>query len=305
MALPDIDFRNVRPHEGSRDAGFEELCAQLASLDPHPPKSEFVRKGRGGDAGVECLIRLKNGDERGWQAKYLFSWDASLASQLDESINTALAKHPRLTEYIVCIPFDLSDSRVANRQTARQRWDEWKRNWESKAAADSRKLSISLWDKSALSRRLSTDAAAYAGRLFYWFGDKALTQAWFEQEFRKARDTLGSRYTPETNIELPVRGIPRQTMRYSTANANSVRPHVRTAKPVAATVARCAIDMKALQPQEHMRTHSAALRSWRSWKIGEFEFLAKVRIGGGGRWALVGDYPAMKPAQKGTTFFPV
>ena len=145
----------------------------------------------------------------------------------------------------------------------------------------------------------------YAGRLFYWFGDKALTQAWFEQEFRKARDTLGSRYTPETNIELPVRGIPRQTMRYSTANANSVRPHVRTAKPVAATVARCAIDMKALQPQEHMRTHSAALRSWRSWKIGEFEFLAKVRIGGGGRWALVGDYPAMKPAQKGTTFFPV
>ena len=52
MALPDIDFTQIRPHDGSRHAGFEELITQLASLEDRGAGSAFVRKGRGGDGGA-------------------------------------------------------------------------------------------------------------------------------------------------------------------------------------------------------------------------------------------------------------
>lgn len=109
MPLPDIDFAKIRPHNGSRNTGFEELCCQIAALQARPAGSTFARTGRGGDAGVECFLTRANGTERGWQAKYVFAWDKGLSAQLDESIDVALSKHPLLTEYVVCIPFDLPD----------------------------------------------------------------------------------------------------------------------------------------------------------------------------------------------------
>ena len=109
MSLPDINFENIRPYDGSRHSGFEELCSQLASLETAPAGATFYRKGRGADAGVECCRRHPDGTEVGWQAKYLFAWNASLAAQLNDSIRTALDRHPQLVEYVVCIPFDLSD----------------------------------------------------------------------------------------------------------------------------------------------------------------------------------------------------
>lgn len=211
MALPDIDFTQIRPHEGSRHTGFEELIAQLASLEERPDSSIFVRKGRGGDGGVECFVASSNGDERGWQAKYIFEWDANLEAQLNKSMEAALAKHPRLTELTVCIPFDLPDGRPnqgkspARKKSARQKWELWKSGWEQKAAGQQRRLTISLWDGGALRGRLMIDSSAYSGRLLYWFGATALTSAWFVEQFGKAREALGSRYTPDTNVELSIR----------------------------------------------------------------------------------------------------
>lgn len=211
MALPNIDFSRIRPHDGSQHIGFEELITQLASLEKQPAGSVFVRKGRGGDGGIECFVTLANGDEYGWQAKYVFGWDASLEAQLDKSLETALAKHPRLTKLTVCIPFDLPDGRPnqgnsrAQKKSARQKWEAWKSGWEQKAAIQQRALTISLWDSGALSGRLTIDSPLYNGRLLYWFGITTLTSAWFAEQFGKVREALGSRYTPDTNVELPIR----------------------------------------------------------------------------------------------------
>lgn len=202
---PDIDFRQIRTHEGSRHTGFEELCAQLAALEPRPEKSEFERKGRGGDAGIECLVRASSGDERGWQAKYIFEWDGVLVAQLDKSIGAALDKHSRLTEFVVCLPFDLPDARPVRGKSARQKWDAWKEKWEKTARNDGRELKISLWGLSEIAGLLATDSPAHAGRLAYWFDQKSLTSAWFSEQFDKAQASLGSRYTPDTNVELPIR----------------------------------------------------------------------------------------------------
>ncbi|HTU12637.1 MAG TPA: hypothetical protein VMG08_17240 [Allosphingosinicella sp.] len=205
MQPPDIDFTSIRPHDGSRHTGFEELCSQLASLEGQPVGAVFTRKGRGGDAGLECFFRLTNGDEIGWQAKYVFDWDSSLSAQLTKSVEAALSKHPKLTRLVVCLPFDLSDSRPKRGQSARQKWEAWKGKWEEAAKKQGRTFAISLWGKGELGGKLAIDRPEYTGRLLYWFGKETLTAAWFSEQFGKARASLGSRYTPDTNVELPIR----------------------------------------------------------------------------------------------------
>ena len=205
MSLPNINFENVRPFDGSRHAGFEEMCCQLASLEPASSGENYYRKGHSGDAGVECYRRRPDGTEVGWQAKYLFHWNAGLMAQLDNSIRTALDKHPNLVEYIVCLPFNLPDSRAGRHKTSRERWDTWCAKWKKFAAEQKRNLTITLWGKSELSTRLAREDPAYSGRLLYWFGIEAVTEAWFKEKFGRARESLGNRYTPETNVELPIR----------------------------------------------------------------------------------------------------
>ncbi len=204
MPLPEIDFKKIRLHGGSRHMDFEELCSQLARLEVCPNGSEFIRKGAGGDGGVECFIRLRNGSERGWQAKYVFKWD-HLTTQLDSSMNAMIDKHPRMDKITICLPFDLPDSRPARGKSARQKWVRWKAKWETRAAAEQRTLSIILWDQSHLLSLLATDTPQYVGQLFYWFGKTRLTSDWFWANFKKACAALGSRYTPETNVELSLR----------------------------------------------------------------------------------------------------
>lgn len=205
MSLPDVSFDRIRPLDESRHSGFEELCVQLAALEHRPAGATFYRKGRGGDAGVESVRRDSNGKEVGWQAKYAFQWNASLVAQLDDSIKTALAKHPHLIEYVVCLPFDLSDSRTGRGKTAREKWEEWCTKWKRSAKANKRGLKITLWGRSQLIARLTRDDPAHSGRVLYWFGVEALTPSWFDDQFQKAKVSLGSRYTPETNVELPIR----------------------------------------------------------------------------------------------------
>jgi hypothetical protein len=64
----NLDWNAIRPLNGGRDKGFEELCAQLARAE-RPADSGFERKGTP-DAGVECYAIMIDGSEWGWQAKY-------------------------------------------------------------------------------------------------------------------------------------------------------------------------------------------------------------------------------------------
>ena len=67
----NVDWRSIRPLNGRRDKGFEELCSQLARSEV-AGRARFVRKGSP-DAGVECYAIFGNGSECGWQAKYFLT----------------------------------------------------------------------------------------------------------------------------------------------------------------------------------------------------------------------------------------
>jgi len=202
MPSSAIDFRVIRPHRGSQHGGFEELTCQLAALDT-ASGLPFHRKGAGGDAGLECYRVESDGSETGWQAKYFFELGSSEAGQITESFDTAIAKHPALACFIVCVPFDLSDGRVGKRKSERDRWDSWV--IERKASIAPRAIEIRLWNAFELTERLSRNDALHVGRRVYWFDVPHFGTNWFKERFAIARAALGRRYTPELNVELPIR----------------------------------------------------------------------------------------------------
>ena len=199
-SLPNIDWREIRPLNGSREAGFEEMCTQLARLEI-PPDSLFERKGTP-DAGVECYAILSNGREWGWQAKYFADLRTSQWSQLDSSVKTALEKHPKLDKYFVCIPLDRADARINGHKSAKERWDERVEKWK-RWASDRGMLVDFVWVGSheLIHQLLRTQNA---GLVRFWFDNSTFDPGWFRARFEEARKTADVRYTPEIHVDLPI-----------------------------------------------------------------------------------------------------
>jgi hypothetical protein len=190
----------IRPLDGSRAKGFEELSSQLARCES-PAGSHFERTGAP-DAGVECYIVQPDGTEWGWQAKYFDSLGESQWQQLDSSVKTALSKHPRLVKYFVCLPIDRSDGRINGRKSARERWAEHVVKWEGWAGQRGMSVEFVYWGSHELLERLSRPE--HVGRVRFWFDACGFDGVWFKARLDEALTTAGPRYTSELQVELPI-----------------------------------------------------------------------------------------------------
>ena len=125
-----MNWDSLRSWNGDQRDSFEELCCQLVAQEPVPPESRFFRKGRP-DAGLECYWRLPNSDEWGMQAKFFrTSPTPGQWTQINNSVKKALASHPRLTKFYVCLPIDRSDARVGNQKSFMDKWEDQVAKWE-------------------------------------------------------------------------------------------------------------------------------------------------------------------------------
>lgn len=197
-SMTDIDFLKIRTLNGSQSEAFEELCAQLARSEI-PKHARFVRNAPP-DAGVECYAVLQDGSEWGWQAKYFHNLDSSQWKQLDDSVQTALEKHPRLVRYHVCVPLDLSDARVSGRKSARQKWEEHVIKWEKWAAEKGMSVEFVWWGKHEL--RTLLFKSEHAGLVRYFFDTERFDKRWFKARWEEAKEAAGPRYTPEIHVDL-------------------------------------------------------------------------------------------------------
>lgn len=195
-----IDWNAIRPLNGSRAKGFEQLCAQLASAEI-PASSDFERKGAP-DAGVECYAVLDNGNEWGWQAKYFDELGDSQWAQIQDSVRTALEKHPRLVRYFICVPLDRPDARVDGRVSAKQRWDAHVKTWTEWASSRKMTVEFVYWGSHQLLERLGRPE--HTGLLRFWFDIHRFDRPWFTARLDEALKTAGPRYTPEIHVDLLV-----------------------------------------------------------------------------------------------------
>lgn len=202
--MTEIDFKRIRVHGKSQNTAFEELVCQLAALEVRNDKGIFHRKGPGADGGLECYFVRAGGAETGWQAKYFDVFGDSQLSNLSDSLKTALATHPKLDRFVVCLNINLRDGRVGGEKTEAKRFDDWKKKRIAEAKKASRKLDIELWDQSAITLKLTKDDPLYSGRIAYWFDETFLASTWFNDQFARAKDDLGERYVAPSSIELPI-----------------------------------------------------------------------------------------------------
>ena len=204
MAL-SLDFTRIREHRGTQMGGFEELCCQLAALEDPAEDSRFIRKGPGADQGLECYRTYVDGHEVGWQAKYFMNgFEGTQVSQITESLQRALAAHPKLTKFILCLPVDLQDNRSGKKLSQLERYEAWRGKSIADAATHGRTLAIELWGASSITERLGRDTPAYSGRARYWFDTLRFNTAWFREKFDVQRQNLGERYSPESHVDLPI-----------------------------------------------------------------------------------------------------
>jgi hypothetical protein len=128
--MSNIDWNTLRALRGSQQNAFEELCCQLAFSEPIPPGSRFIRVGAP-DAGVECYWILPQGDEWAWQAKFFTATpNKTQWGEVDESVRTALEKHPRLVKYTICFPLDRADPRREDEQWFMGKWHQHVLKWK-------------------------------------------------------------------------------------------------------------------------------------------------------------------------------
>ena len=196
----NVDWRSIRPLNGARDKGFEELCSQLARSEI-ADDAKFIRKGNP-DAGVECYAIYENGSQCAWQAKYFFTLGDSQWAQIDQSVGTALEKHPRLTRYVICLPIDLPDARVPGQVSALAKWNARVEKWIGWASERGMTVDFAYWGSSELLERLTR--REHVGRVRFWFNATGFDEDWFAQRLGEARDTAGPRYTPELHVNLPI-----------------------------------------------------------------------------------------------------
>ena len=195
-----VNWNNIRPLNGSQNAGFEELCTQLARLET-PDNAKFTRTGNP-DAGVEGYCILPSGDEWGWQAKYFFSLGDSQLDQIDDSVKSALDKHPNLKRYYVCVPIDRADERSSRRTSAMDRWNRGVQKWVGWAQERNMQVEFVWWGASELVDILSQPKQI--GRMYYWFGNHGFDQDWFLKRLDEAICAAGPRYNPQHHVELDI-----------------------------------------------------------------------------------------------------
>lgn len=200
MADIALDWQNIRPLNGGREKGFEELCAQLARAEI-PADGAFVRKGTP-DAGVECYAVFPDNSEWCWQSKYFDSLGDSQWSQIDKSVNTALKKHPKLVKYFVCVPLDRPDGRVEDTRSAKDKWDEHVQKWQKSAKKLGMSVEFVYWGSHELLHRLSHPD--HVGKVRFWFNARAFDKGWFKARLDEAIQTAGPRYTPAVHVDLPI-----------------------------------------------------------------------------------------------------
>lgn len=199
-----IDFRRIAPRTGSQEQAFEEFCCQIARhCATVPTGSEFVRyRGAGGDGGVECVWRLPNGDEWGWQAKYIFDLRRAKAS-LDDSAAVATKIHPRLRKYTICLPFDLTGPTGRKGRSQQERFEGHRSRWIARAGSEGVDLQIPLLTPSSLLDELH-GFDVDGGRLYYWFDETVLNDHWFAHHLEDARKVAGPRYSETLRLDTPL-----------------------------------------------------------------------------------------------------
>ena len=173
--------------EGTPWKTFEDFCYVIA-------RREYEKTGRfiniddsaGGD-GVEFYLKLPDGDEWGWQAKF-FHPDKKLSSsrknQIKKSLKTAIKKHENLKKWFLCTPQPFSPT-----------GNTWFDEELIEEIPDDKDIELIHWEEGYFHSILSDPSKN--GILNYFFGIFEFNLDFFRNNFEEIRELIGRKYLPD------------------------------------------------------------------------------------------------------------
>lgn len=181
-----MEFDKVRPAEGSARAGFEELSVQLAEgICGAALRGAQRIDGSGGDGGVELIGTTVDGRRVGIQAKYFKdALGTSQWTQVKKSVSQAMANHPDLSDYFVCVPKDRNPTQINT-------WEKMERNW----SASYPKLRVHWVGRFELGALLLKPEWNYLAT--YWLGAPEFSVEKLRQRTEASIAQLHRRFTPD------------------------------------------------------------------------------------------------------------
>jgi len=286
-----IDFTQIRSQSGGQRQAFEELVCQLARREPTPAGSVFRRvEGSGGDGGVEAYWMLPDGTKYGYQAKFFTRAGDIDWSQVDNSVEQALATHPTITKYIIAIPCDLTDRRglKGKGQTGWEHWSNHNKAWVGKwLTATGRNVEFIPWTAFDLRDKLTANSADGLRR--YWFAAVEFSASWFSNHVRLAIASLDERYHSEDHVDVGIESL----FQFATRNDVAIRKlqdHLLAVKQAPRIDRRFGGDELKIPESaiDKLRASTAALLSiapefdfpcWQEWDLARWKrFAADVSI---------------------------
>lgn len=197
------DFARIRTWDGSRHKAWEQLCFQLR---PPPPPNTATTKTGDPDAGLEWYVTFPDGHQDGWQAKYSDDPDL-LIGLMRQSLVSVVTKRAEVTRLTFCVPIDLPAGRDrpgGRRRTrsARQRFDDAVGRWRRDIPGADR-VEIVFEGAGEIAARLALPE--HRGREWFWWNERVLDLEWFRARLDEAIETAGARYSPDLNVDLPIR----------------------------------------------------------------------------------------------------
>lgn len=193
----------IRSWDGSKDRAFEEICYQLLrELQDLPPDmvGRPIRTGNP-DGGVEWYALRANGEQWGWQVKYIWDIDDLLGAMTD-TVERVVDERPTLTKLTFCIPWNLPAGTARGRWTsARQKYDNKVETWK-RTLPGATKIEFELVQGSDLLDRLAQPQ--HAGRHWFWWNEPYLGPDWLAIFQREQSDVAGDRYRPDLQVDVPI-----------------------------------------------------------------------------------------------------
>jgi hypothetical protein len=183
-----IDWTKLQPHEGDQRKAFEELCYYIASKR-HTADGLIIRvDDTGGGDGVEFYLRLQDGSEWGWQAKFYFPdkrLNPTRKRAIEDSLIRATSIHPKLTRWFLCTPTDLTPSE-----------NEW---YRTTLKAKHPNVTLDHWGASHFNVMLNAPDLNGARSLF--FGELELSPAWFQRQVEQQVNNIHNKFIEELHVE--------------------------------------------------------------------------------------------------------
>ncbi|HMK19728.1 MAG TPA: AVAST type 2 anti-phage system protein Avs2 [Chitinophagaceae bacterium] len=135
----------------------------------------------------------------GWQAKYYEALSSSEWNNIKASLFNAVDTHPRLTQYYICVPHNLSDS-GKGRKTQKSIWEEYKKTWVDELAAIGRNIDLILWNSTTLFSKLLL--SQNNGIKTFFFSQIEIKSEELFLHLDAAIDNLGPKYSRDLNFKL-------------------------------------------------------------------------------------------------------